>query len=140
MRKSQIVLSFMKMCTTHRYNISSLNKLWLQALKPKPLPKFLVLIEPFSLEVWLTFMTTIIISSLVILLIGVMHPHEEESPNSLVGYYIVAVLNQTHPGILRLKSTSLRWANQHLTQLPKICAVKTKGSFESLLSVISRGQ
>ena len=69
-----------------------------------------------------------------------MHPHEEESPNSLVGYYIVAVLNQTHPGILRLKSTSLRWANQHLTQLPKICAVKTKGSFESLLSVISRGQ
>ena len=70
----------------------------------------MALVEPFSIEVWLTLIPTISTSLFMILLIGFKHPHVEESlRNSLLIYYVATVFDQPYINILKLKSMSLRF-------------------------------
>ena len=68
----------------------------------------MILIQPFSLEVWLTLMASILASLLMLALYGILHSAKERSTSELVYLLMGAFLDQSQDGILKTRSNVVR--------------------------------
>ena len=77
--------------------------------KPSPLPKFMVLVQPFRGDVWAGVISTITICFAMTVCIGLLHPCFCYSYRDLIFYLVGAFLNQAQEATFRFQSNSLRF-------------------------------
>ena len=68
----------------------------------------MILIQPFSLEVWLTLIASILASLIMLALYGILHPVKDSSASELVYILMAAFLDQSQVGILKTRSNVVR--------------------------------
>ena len=81
---------------------------YLQLRKPSELPKFMVLIQPFSPEVWVGVTMTVAVCLIMIIICGIMEPIKGYSYGELVFILIGSFLHQSQHGIIKFQPTALR--------------------------------
>ena len=64
----------------------------------------MVLIEPFTIEVWVALMTSIIMSLLMMVIYWILHPVKEVALSDLLFSLLAAFVDQTQNIILETKS------------------------------------
>ena len=104
----------------------------LQLQKPSQLPKFMILIQPFSPMVWLALIASILASLIMLVLYGILQPMNDSSACELNFILMAAFLDQSQNGILRTKSNVVRLVQVRnlgtesiikvCTKLQKICS------------------
>ena len=91
----------------------------LQLSKPKPLPKYLSLVQPFTPEVWITLIVSILIVFVAVLVIWFGNRSGEKSLGLLITNYVGIFLQQSQDHILKINNIAMRWAIQkYLGKLP----------------------
>ena len=68
----------------------------------------MILIQPFSLGVWLTLIASILASLIMLALYGILHPVKDSSAMKLVYILMAAFLDQSQVGILKTRSNVVR--------------------------------
>ena len=80
----------------------------MQLHKRSELPKFMILIQPFSLEVWLSLIVSILASLIMLAIYGILHPERHDSIVGLTYTLMAAFLDQSQIGIRKTRSNVIR--------------------------------
>jgi hypothetical protein len=79
-----------------------------QLAKPPPLPKWMALIEPFQMELWVAFIATFICSLMFVVFYAAIYPKAEFSSVEFLFFLIGTMVDASQPHTEKLKSDAIR--------------------------------
>jgi hypothetical protein len=83
-----------------------------QISKPPPLPEWMLLIQPFTKDLWIAFFASSILAVVFVVMYGSLYPRAEYDSIQFVFFLIGTMVDASQPHTARLKSTTIRNKNQ----------------------------